>query len=247
VPITRTAVPQPTIAPTATATSEPTAAPTRKPTPKPTHTGPAYLGKLSIVKNGDGTYTFKWPKYSGDGFQYYKLVYGPAGTQPTFNGSNYWACNETVDENSWTGSVDIGNYAVRLQVLDETNGTIIRAQTNIVTLKVAAPTPTMPATQNLGGLGVSDDGGGKYTFSWSPYTGGWTFEAYKLVYMPWDGSPSYTAGADYWAAMSPGDTSTGSIGIPTGDWSVRVQAIGWPFGGDAYVFGQSTVYHLTVP
>jgi len=67
------------------------------------------------------------------------------------------------------------------------------------------------------------------------------------VYMPWDGTPSYITGAGYWAAVSPGGTSTGSIGIPSGDWSVRVQAIGWPLGGDVYAFAQTAVYHLTVP
>jgi hypothetical protein len=229
-------------------TKAPTPPPPPQPTPTPTPAGPANLGKLNVAHNGDGTYTFSWPKYTGDGFQFYKLVYGPAGTQPTFNGSNYWACNDVVTETSWSGGIDPGNYAVRLQVVDESSGSIvIRAQTNSITLKVAAPTPTLPATQNLGALTVSDDGGGKYTFSWAPYTGGWDFDAYKLVYVPWDGIPSYTTGSPYWAAVSPGSTITGSIGIPTGDWSVRIQAIGWPFGGEAYVFGQTSVFHLTVP
>ena len=122
--------------------------------------------------------------------------------------------------------------------MDETHGTVIRAQTNTVTLKVAAPTPTLPATQNLGALGVTDNGGGKYTFTWSAYTGGWDFDAYKVVYTAWDGSPSYASGDGYWAAIGPGGTSSGSIDVPSGDWSVRVQAVGWP-SGDVYIFGQT--------
>jgi hypothetical protein len=243
-----TAAPTPTPSPTPAPTARPT--PTRKPTPKPTPAGPPYLGKLTIVKNGDGTYAFSWPQYTGSGFQYYKLVYGPAGTQPSYNGSNYWAANDTVDNTSWTGSIDPGNYAVRLQVVDLSNGIVIRAQTNVVTLKVAPPAtpqPTLPPVQSLGALNVSDDGSGCYTFSWAPYTGGWGFDAYKLVYVAGSGNPSYLSGADYWAALSPGATTTDPIALPSGTWSVRVQAIGWPFGGSAYAFAQTTVLHLTVP
>jgi hypothetical protein len=230
--------------PTGGPTREPTLAPTHKPTPKPTATGPAYLGKLTITHDGDGTYTFSWPKYTGDGFSYYKLVHGDAGTVPTYPSSPYWACNSGRDETSWTGPVDIGDYAVRLQVVDEASGVAIRAQTDVKHLKVTGPPPTAPPVQDLGSLGVNDDGGGKYTFSWAAYTGGWDFGAYKLVYVAWDGVPSYP-GDPYWA-FGTGSTSSGSIDVPSGDWSIRVQAIG-SFDGHTFVFGQSGVYHLTVP
>jgi hypothetical protein len=249
-----TSTPGPTVGaatpPTRLATSQPTRrptlGPTHKPTPKPTSTGPAYLGKLTITDNGSGNFTFKWPRYKGDGFSYYKLVYGHAGTTPTYPTSPYWACNTDRDENQWTGSVDIGDYAVRVQAVDESSAVVIRAETDVVHLKVTGPPPTLPPMQDLGALGVSDDGGGKYTFSWAPYTGGWAFDAYQVVYVAWPGSPSYLHGDSYWA-FGTASTSSGSIDVPSGDWSVRVQAIGRPFGGAAYVFAQSSVHHVTVP
>jgi hypothetical protein len=57
--------------------------------------------------------------------------------------------------------------------------------------------------------------------------------------------PSYLNGDSY-KAFGTGATS-GSLDLTSGDWSVRVQAIGRPNGGDAYVFAQSSVYHLTAP
>ncbi|MGD0020252.1 MAG: hypothetical protein ABSD62_13455 [Candidatus Limnocylindrales bacterium] len=233
------------VTPVATPTRQPTARPTRKPTPRPTPTGPAYLGKLTIKDNGDGTYTFTWPKYKGAEFSYYKLVYGDAGTTPTYPTASYWACNSDRDENSWTGTIDIGDYAVRLQTIDESSEVVIRAQTDVKHLKVTGPPPTAPPVQNLGPLGVSNDGGGKYTFSWAAYAGGFEFDAYKLVYVAWNGSPSYLNGDPFWA-FGTGATSSGSIAVPSGDWSIRVQAIG-SFDGHTFVFGQSGIYHLTVP
>jgi hypothetical protein len=248
-PPTKTPTPTPT--PTPSPTPKPTPKPTPRPTPRPTRTGPLSLGALAITDNGDGTYTFSWPEYQGEGFTYYKLVHGDAGTVPRYPSSPYWACNSDRTQNSWTGPIDPGDYAVRLQVVDESSGSVvIRAQTNIAHLQVAGgpptPTPTLPALQDLGALNVSDDGGGKFTFSWAAYTGGWSFDAYKLVYVAWDGDPSYLTGASY-KAFGTGSTSSGSIPMPSGDWSVRVQAIGRPSAGDAYAFAATSVYHLTVP
>jgi hypothetical protein len=93
-------------------------------------------------------------------------------------------------------------------------------------------------------LGVSDDGSGNYTFSWTPYGGGWDFDAYKLVYLPGNKNPSYLNG-DPFQAFGTGATS-GTLPLTSGDWSVRVQAVGSP-AGHAHVFAQSLVYHLTVP
>ncbi len=235
----------PVTRPTAAPTSEPTRKPTRKPTPKPTPSGPASLGKLTIVNNGDGTYTFSWPEYSGDGFTYYKLVYGNWGTTPNYPTSPFWACNDSRDENSWTGPVDVGNYAVRVQAVDESKGIVIRAQTGIVHFKATAPAAPDPPTQDLGALGFSDNGDGTYTFSWAAYTGGFSFDAYKLVYVAGDGSPSYLDG-DCYVAFGTGAASGSLDHLTSGDWSVRVQAIG-SFAGHTVVFGQSDVYHLTVP
>ena len=153
------------MAPTSLPTRQPTPGPTRKPTPKPTPAGPANLGKLTIVDNGDGTYTFSWPEYTGEGFMYYKLVYGDWGTTPNYPASPFWACNDSRDDSSWTGPVDVGDYAVRVQVVDESKGIVIRAQTGIVHLNVTQPAPTAPPVQSLGALGVTDDGGGNYTFT----------------------------------------------------------------------------------
>jgi hypothetical protein len=245
-------VPGPTVPPTATTADpvrQPTPGPTRKPTPKPTPTGPANLGNLTISDNGDGTYTFSWPKYTGDGFTFYKLVYADWGKTPSYPASPYWACNSGVDENSWTGSISIGDYAVRVQVVDESKS-VIRAQTKVVRLNVTGPTPTPaptpPPTQSLGSLTVQDDGGGYFTFSWAAYTGGWPFDAYKLVYMSWPGSPSYLSRYDGFWAFGTGQTTSGSIHVPSGHWAFRVQAIGTP-GGKGYDFARTGVSELTVP
>jgi hypothetical protein len=238
------------VVPTVAPTRGPAARPTRKPPAKPTSSGAANLGTLTIGDNGDGTYTFAWPKYTGDGFSYYKLVYGHAGTSPKYPSSPYWACNDTPDANSWTGPVDPGDYAVRVQVVDESSGIVIRAQTAVVHFAPGAPTPTpeptLPPAQSLGALDVTDDGGGNYTFSWAPYTGGWSFDAYKLVDVAWPGSPSYLGSHDDYWAFATGATSSGSIAIPSGHWAFRVQAIGFP-GGTGHAFAQTGVLELTVP
>ncbi len=159
--------------------------------------------------------------------------------------SPFWACNDSRDENSWTGPVDVGDYAVRVQVVDESKGIVIRAQTGIVHRKATQPAPTDPPVRDLGALGVSNDGGGKYTFTWGAYTGGLRFDAYKVVWVAWNGSPSYLDG-DCYVAFGTDATSSGSIEMPSGDWSVRAQAIG-SFAGSTVAFGQTGIYHLTVP
>jgi hypothetical protein len=236
---------EPTVPATDTPTQRATAAPTHKPTPRPTASGPHNLGKLTIVNNGDGTYSFSWPKYTGEGFTYYKLLYGPAGSSPTYGAADYWACNSDPAETSYSGAIPIGDYAVRLQVVDETGSTpVVRAQTGIVHLEVQEPAATEPAVQSLGVLSVSPDGA-NYVFGWDAYTGGFGFDAYKLVWVAWDGSPSYLHGDPY-EAFGTGSTSSGSISMPSGDWSVRVQAIG-SFNGHTFAFGQTGILHLIVP
>jgi hypothetical protein len=248
----------PTAAPSASETTAATEAPTRSPaptpapsktpqptpTPTPKPTGVAYLGSLSISQNANGSYSFSWPKYSGHGFEYYKLVYGPWGTQPTFKGSNYWACNDSVGDTNWTGFVEPGDWAVRLQVVDESSGKIvIRAQTQVVRLKVS-----VPATKDLGGLQWRDNGDGTYKFSWTGYSD-LPFSYYKLVFGPDPSDPSYVTGSPYWAVPGTGATSVkltvGEGNFQPGVWSVRIQAIGYPFGS-AYVYAQTSVAHVTV-
>ena len=236
----------PTAEPTATPAPIPTAAPTARPTPRPTPAGPANLGQLKITHNGDGSYSFAWPKYTGTGFLYYKLVYENWGRTPSYPASPYWACNTAATDNTWTGLIDVGDYAVRIQVVDDSSGTtIIRAQTNVARLTVTVP-PSLPPTVDLGALGVTDNGHGTYTFSWTAYTGG-PFNYYKLVYETTASgkTPSYPGGSPYWAVPGTGDTSAGPIPIPSGDYQVRIQAIGYPSG--AYAYGQTAVLHLIVP
>jgi hypothetical protein len=239
---TPTPTPKPTPKPTPTPTPTPTPKPTPTPTPKPT--GIAYLGSLSISQNANGSYRFSWPEYTGHGFQYYKLVYGPWGTQPTFNGSNYWACNEAVADTNWTGYVEPGDWAVRLQVVDESSGKIvIRAQTQVLRLKVS-----VPATKDLGQLQWRDNGDGTYKFWWTGYSD-LPFSYYKLVFGPDPSDPSYVTGSPYWAVPATGATSVkltvGEGNFQPGEWSVRIQAIGYPFGS-AYVYAQTSVAHVTV-
>ena len=241
---------QPTDAPTAEPTATPapkaTPAPVVAPTPRPTAAGPPNLGQLQVARNGDGSYSFAWPKYTGSGFKYYKLVHEAWGKTPSYPASPYWAAIGSATANAWTGSIGAGDYAVRLQVVDDSSGkTIIRAQTNVVRLTVTVP-PSLPPTVSLGALGVTDGGGGDYTFSWTAYTGG-PFNYYKLVYETTASgkTPSYPAGSPYWAVPLTGDTSVGPIPIPSGDYQVRIQAIGYPDG--AYAYGQTTVLHLIVP
>lgn len=253
--VTPTPTPTPTEQPTAEPTPEPTPvpkpAPTARPTAQPTTTGPANLGSLAIVHNGNGTYTFSWPKYHGswsDGSQYYKLMYVDYPGTPNYGTSgDYWVCNTAAADNSWTDTIPAGNYNVRLQVVDESSGnTVIKAQTNVVHL-VAGPSPTLTPTQDLGPLGVHDNGDGTFTFSWTAYTGG-PFSWYKLVYETTASGkdPSYPGGSPIWAVPGTGDTSSVPIPIGAGDYKVRIQAIGYP-GGSAYAYAQTTVLHLVVP
>ena len=243
----------PTDAPTIVVTPAPTPAPTptpapkrtAAPTPRPT-SGIASLGALKIARNGDGSYSFSWPKYIGAGFQYYKLVYENWGKAPNFPSSPYWACNSAATDNSWSGPIDVGDYAVRLQVVDETGSkTIIRAQTNVVHLVVPVAA-SLPPTVNLGPLGVANNGDGTFNFSWAPYSGG-SFSYYKLV---WETTasgkePSYPGGSSYWAVPPSGATSAGPIPVGPGDYQVRIQAIGYPNG--AYAYAETTILQLVVP
>lgn len=131
------------VPPTAAPTVAPTAKQTAKPKPKPTV--PADLGRLKIVQGIDNSYAISWPKYTGKGFQYYKLLYGKRGTTPTSPSSPYWACNDSPSANSWSGVIDAGDYAVRLQVVDESSGkTVIRAQTNVIDLTVTTSVSPLP-------------------------------------------------------------------------------------------------------
>ena len=246
--------PSPTAAPTATqtpaptpapvvATPKPTAKPTPKPTAKPAPPGRPNLGTLKIKRNADSSYTFTWPKYTGEGFLYYKLMHGQYPSSPSYGTSgDYWACNDTAAETSWTGFIDPGNYSVRLQVVDDSGSKVlIRAETPIVHLKVS--------TLGMGPLTSVPDGPGSYTFNWSAYTGA-TFDFYKIVYEDTSSGhdPSYPGGSRIWAAVAPGSTTSGPISIPAGDYKVRVQAIGWPSGYSCgYAYAQTTILHLIVP
>ena len=254
----------PTDQPTGTPTTAPTATPTRAPTPtpapaarptaQPTPTGPASLGQLTYVHNGNGTYTFSWPKYNGSwvgGSQYYKLMHADYPATPSYGTSgDYWACNDSQSDTSWTDSVPPGDYNVRVQVIDESSGkTVIRAQTPVIHVTVSSPA-TLPPTVNLGALHAHDNGDGTWTFSWAAYTGG-PFNYYKLVYETWASgkNPSYPGGSPYWAVPGTGDTSVilevGCGGFQPGHYRVRIQAIGYPNG--AYAYGQTTVLDLLVP
>ena len=61
-----------------------------------------------------------------------------------------------------------------------------------------------------------------------------------------DGStPDYPTGhGSYWAVPGTGDTSA-TVPVAPGDYSVRIQAIGYPNG--AYAYAQTAVLHLVVP
>jgi hypothetical protein len=202
--------------------------------------GPPNLGTLTVVRKSDSSYTFSWPQYGGTNYQYYKLVYEKWGKTPNYPASPYWTANDPGD-NSWNGLIEPGNYAVRLQVVDDVGAkNIIRAQTKVIHLTVATP--------SLGGLGVHDDGGGNYTFSWSAY-GDASFSYYKLVYEDWSSgqNPSYPDGSPIWDAIDTGATSD-TIAVPSGDYRVRIQAIGYPDGfSDGYAYAQTTVVRVTVP
>jgi hypothetical protein len=240
-PATPTDQPAATPTPTTAPTPSPTTKPTPKPTPKPTTTGPASLGSLTVVNNGDGTYKFQWPKYTGSGFQFYKLLHGPVGTDPAYGTSEYWACPTSAGANSWSGAIAAGDYAVRVQVVDTSN--LIRAQSNTVRLTVSPP-PTLPPVVNLGALTYTDNLDGTYTFRWTQYTG--AFSYYKLAWGNWPGSPSYPSGSPYWAVPPVGASSSDPITIGPGDYAVRIQAIGYP-GGSAHAYAQTTVLRLTIP
>ncbi len=168
------------------------------------------------------------------------------GKTPNYPTSPYWACNDSASDDTWSGFIDPGDYAVRLQVVDDSGDkVVIRAQTRIVRLTVTAP-PSLPPTVDLGALRATANGDGTYSFSWTAYTGG-SFSYYKLVYETTASgkTPSYPDGSPYWAVPGPGDTSTGPITIEPGDYRVRIQAIGYPDG--AYAYAQTAILHLIVP
>jgi hypothetical protein len=254
---TPSATPLPTVVPTLPPTAAPTVAPvvvtprptpkpTPKPTPRPTPTPTpwGYLGNLTAVHNSDGTYTFSWPKYKGSGFQYYKLMHAVFPAIPNYGHvGDYWACPSVVTETTWTGSIAAGDYNVRVQVIDASS--TVKAQTPVIHLTVAAPA-TLPPTVDLGPLGVVPNGGGSYTFHWAAYTGG-PFSYYKLVYEPISSgkTPSYPGGSAFWAVPVTGATSA-TVTIPSGNYKVRIQAIGYPTG-PPYAYGQTTVIQVTVP
>jgi hypothetical protein len=227
----------------------PTEPPPAQPTPKPTPAGPINLGSLSVsYDSGSGQYAFSWAKYTGTwnaGSTYYKLLYAPWGTTPSYGSSDYWACLDSRYTHSWTGEIAPGDYAVRVQVVDETSGVVVRAQTGVFHLK------TLPPTQSLGSLNVDASVAGQVTFSWSGYSGGWPFNYYKFVYGPKGSNPSYLAGAGYFAAIGPEGTSV-TLYIGEGDFTpgteldLRIQAIGYPYDS-GYVFGQTNVLTYTVP
>jgi hypothetical protein len=126
---------------------------------------------------------------------------------------------------------------------------VIRAQTNVVRLKVTAAA-TLPPAQDLGALNAVDNHDGTFTFNWTGYSGG-SYNYYKLVYEPTASgkTPSYPGGSAFWAVPSKGDTSvTLTLGVNNfmpGDYKVRIQAIGYPDG--PYAYAQTTVLTLTVP
>lgn len=242
-PPTEAPTPAPTLAPTPAPTPRPTPVP--RPTAVPTQAGPQNLGQLTVTANSDGSYAFSWPVYTGAGFEYYKLVYADWPTTPSYPESSYWAALSSPSDNSWWGHVDPGDYAVRLQVVDLSSGSaVILAQTNVVHLVVPVPA-SLPPTQDLGPLVANDTVDG-VTFSWTAFTGA-SFSYYKLVYEPTSSgkTPSYPDGSPYWAVPGPGDTTSGPIVIPAGDYYVRIQAIGYPTG-PAYVYAQTTVITIHI-
>ncbi len=247
--------PEPTLEPTAAPKTAAPATPapaTPKPTVRPTvkpPAGPVNLGTLKVKANYNGTYTFSWSKYTGS-FSFYKLVYGPAGSSPSYPGFDYWACPETW-ETSWTGAIADGDYSVRLQAIDESSGkAVVKAQTSIV--HVVGPAPTLPATQSLGAISAVDNGNGTITLSWSGYSGGWSFSYYKVVYGPVGSNPSYLGSfSGYWATGTDQTSVTFSMGengelYPGTSWDFRVQAIGYP-AGSGFIFGQTSILTYTIP
>jgi hypothetical protein len=249
---TATPTPAPTQAPTAaptptpTPTSRPTPMPTPTPRPTPTPTPSGYLGTLSIVHNSDGTYTFTWPKYTGSNFNYYKVMHADYPQVPNYgNVGDYWACPSSVTDNSWTGTIDPGDYNVRIQVLDDKSA--VRSQTNVVRLTVAPP-----ATVDLGNLTITNNHDGTYKFDWTAYLG-FPIAYYKLVFEPLASGkdPSYPDGSSYWAYPGASDTSvTLTVGVgdftpDPGTYKVRIQAIAYPLG-PAYAYGQTAVATVTI-
>ena len=144
---------------------------------------------------------------------------------------NYLDCLTSAGQTSWTGTIAPGDYNIRIQAVKD-SGPVILAQTDVVRLAVP-----VPATQDLGALVPNDNGDGKWTFTWTAYSGV-PFSYYKLVYEQWDSpkDPSYPGGSAYWAVPGTADTSVkltvGDNGFLPGHYKVRIQAIGYP-GGSA--------------
>lgn len=238
----------PTASPTATPTPEPAAAtPAPTPVPEPVTPRPTYpvvnLGPLYAHDNGDGTYSFSWTKYTGswNSETYYKLVYGPWGSNPSFDGGNYWACNGSSWQNTASVCVTPGDWAVRIQVVDESSGKIvIKGQTS-----VAHVTLGLPPTVDLGPLSVTNLGGGQYRFTWAAYNGCPPFSYYKLMATTDGSDPDYPSGNGSYLAVPDTGATSATIPLGPGEYWIRIQAIGYPNG--AYAYAQTSILHLTVP
>jgi hypothetical protein len=103
-----------------------------------------------------------------------------------------------------------------------------------------APKPTGPVS--LGGLNVTNNHGGSYSFSWPKYHGG-DFSFYKLVYATYPQIPSYGTVGGYWDCDTT-QADTGWTGtIAPGDYNVRLQAVN---DSGPVILAQTNVVHVKV-
>lgn len=217
------------------------------PTPAPTPAAPADMGGLNVTLNADGTYTFSWTPWTGSPFSYYKLVHGPWGSQPSYPAYPYWLASGDQGLSSWTGRLDPGDYAVRVQAVYNPGSVVIEAQTSTIRVTVSAPTPTAPPAPVAMSLAGSFQADGMH-LSWNAFAGP-GFEYYKIVRSATNPNPLYPEndGTALIAAISdPAEISFVDTNVASGDhWFYRVLVVN--FDGGTNVLGISNVIEVTVP
>jgi hypothetical protein len=182
------------------------------PAPVSGHTAPPVQSfTLTATINGSEV-DLSWTKYTGDYFQYYKVVRSQSGdpTWPLSGDSQLLAAitniNQTTFVDSSARSGKTYHYRVYVYTHEtfaaadsgpvvvpacETDGTIL-AISNIATLTMTGTAPTPPAIVSLD-LTATVQEDGSVTLNWSKYTGSY-FDYYAVLRVDGSGTPTLEPG-----------------------------------------------------
>ena len=222
-------------------------APTEAPTAAPVE------GQLTIsVDVLPGRAQVTWSAYTGPDFAYYKVVRSSDGMAawPLGEGDILVAAIDNKATVLFTDYSGPGTFTYRVfAVKSSESGYAVLASSDSKTVTVGPATtkaPSQPVANpaDLGALRATDNGDGKYTFSWNAYTGGIDFKYYKLDGQPYPNTPGYVEnGGHYWAVLGTDKTSA-TIPVSPGTWNIVVEAVYYPDG--AASAAKTHVLKLTV-